>query len=490
MKKVLIIPFIFIFLKLTIASDLVWWFKVKGENKWLGVAIPFLIYDSLSGENFLLGLNYPDSSDEDIKISENVSLGYCIKKGMELKANNVYTGEIVENNGKIQLKIRKFSLKKFKIKSKIIEGTDIKNLLASLSHFLYKDKKKELNKDELLVVVEAIRKYNSERLEIIRKGLKKFPESQFLRELYLKELIDEEDYESIVDFLNDPKTMKEYRIKIFSLIKLSDFESAKKLLDKIQNKRVCDLNNYAVLLILSGGNKGEAREYLMKAENLSSEDWRVYYNYSLFEFKDKNFKKAKEEIVKSVKIAYKNPIQIELFKKIIDRSIEEEIFGIFFKNNPKDLLLELLNDISFFSPDEEPTFLPILYEDIPVKKDTYYFKEGIDALMNKNYFISEKLLKRYLFNDPLNDSVYYALSLVSFYQGEYKKALKSIEKAILLKDKIIYELLRLELFYRTDDQKNFKTLYNHLKSRYPANTDIDKIRNRESFNFPPPSLFE
>ncbi len=486
MKKVLIILFIFILLKLTIASDLVWWFKARRENKWLQVAVPFLLYDSLSGEKFLLGLNYPDSSEKDVKISGEVSFSYILKKGMELKANNVYFGEITEKAGMIQLKIKKFNLKKFVISSKTIKETNIKNLLNSLSHFIYGDKEKELNKDELLVVVEAIKKYNSERLETIRKGLKKFPESQFLRELYLKELIDEEDYESIVDFLNEPKTMKEYRIKIFSLIKLSDFESAKNLLDKIQNKSICDLNNYAVLLILSGGNKGEIREYLMEAESLSPEDWRVYYNYSLFEFKEKNLKKAKEEIEKSVKIAYKNPIQIELFKRIMEKSIKEENSGTFLKNNPKDLLSELLNDISFFPPDEEPTFLPILYEDIPIKKDTYYFKEGIEALKNKNLFISEKLLRRYLFNDPLNDRVYYALSLASFFQGKYDKALKSIEKAIMLKDKIIYELLRLELFYRTGDQGNFDSLYNHLKSRYPANTDIDKIRNRESFNFPPP----
>jgi len=485
MKRILIIFLLLTALISTsFASSLVWWFKTEGNDKWLSSGIPFIIYISLNGENYLLGFNYPSSTDKDIKISEKVSLGYIIKKGMELKVSDVYTGQIYEKEGIIELKLKIFNLKKLKMETKIIKGENIENFLNSLSLFLYGNKNQIIKENEIMIVARAIKKYNSERLRIIKDGLKKFPDSIFLRKIYLKELIEEEDYESVVDFLTDPKTMKEYRTKIFSLIKLSDFEKAKLLLDKIETKKTADFNNFAISLILSNGNTGEAREYFMKAESFSPRDWRIYYNYSLFEYNQKDYKKAKEEIIKSINTSYKTPLQMELFKKIAQAIAREKERTLSLKNNPLNLLSILLSNISYFPPEKELTYLPILNEEIPIKKDTYYYKEGINALKNKNYFIAEKLLKRYLFHDPLNDNVYYALALNFFYKSQFEKSLEKIETALFIKERFIYQLLRLELFSKMNDIKSFDSLYHDLKNKFPANSDIDKVREGKNFYFP------
>ncbi len=483
MKKVLLFILLFICVfSLGFSTNLIWWFKVNGENKWLSIAIPFLLYNFSEGENYLLGLNFPDSSDEDVKISENVSFGYVLKRGMELKVNNVYTGRITESSHGIELKIKEFNLKNLKMNKYIFSQANVGSLLNSFVRFLKKDFSRNLKKDELKVMAEAIRKYNSERMKAIEEGLSKFPSSIFLREIYLKELIEEEDYEKIIDFLDTPKTMGEYRIKIYSLIKVGDFPEAEKLLELIKNKTACDFNNYAILIILSNGNRAAARENFMRAESFSPRDWRIYYNYSLFEFMESNNKKAKEEIVKSVKTSFRLPVQIELFKRIVNMSSEISGFGLTTK---KEVLLKnILDSISFFSPDENPEFMPILNEEIPVKKDVYYFNEGINSLSSGDYYMSKKLLKRYLFQDPLNDKVFYTLALANYYLGDYKSALVNVETALLLKHRLLYELLRLEIFYRLTEISKFNSLYKRLKELYPANSDIDKIYNHEDFRFP------
>ncbi len=481
MKKLFVFLLLVCFFSLGFSANLIWWFKVKGENKWLSTAIPFLIYNFSEGDNYLLGLNFPDSSDEDVKISEKVSFGYILKRGMELKVNNVYTGHITETSDGIELKMKKFNLKNLKLDKYVFLEASVEALLNSFVKFLKKDFSENLKKDELKVVAEAIRKYNSERMKAIEEGLSKFPSSIFLREIYLKELIEEEDYEKIIDFLDTPKTMGEYRIKIYSLIKVGDFPEAEKLLELIKNKTACDYNNYAILLILSNGNKAAARENFMKAESFSPKDWRIYYNYSLFEFKEGNNKKAKEEIIKSVKTSFRMPVQIELFKQIVNEGSEHSGFGLVTKREV--LLRNILDSISFFSPNENPEFMPILNEEIPVKKDVYYFNEGINSLSSGDYYMSKKLLKRYLFQDPLNDKVFYSLALVNYYLGNYKNALLDVETALLLKHRLLYELLRLEIFYRLSDTDRLNSLYKKLKELYPANSDVDKIYNHEDFNF-------
>ncbi len=481
MKKILIF-FVFLFcLNFLFSSSLIWWFKVKGKDSWLGTGIPFLIYNSIKGERFFLGLNYPDSSDEDIKISENVSFGYILKKGMELNVDKVYTGLIIQSDNLINLKIKEFDLKKLKMRVKTFEGESINKLINSVSEYLYPNKSISLKKEELLAVSESIRKYNSERMKAIEDGLKKFPDSTFLREVYLKGLIEEEDYEKIIDFLEMPQTMREYRTKIYALIKTENYSEALNLLKLIKNKKACDYNNYAILLILSNGNKSEAREYFMKAESLSPKDWRVYFNYALFEYTQENFKKAKEEIVKSVKIKFKIPMQIELFKRVIEK---ENTLDNKFKNSKKKIMNNILSSISFFPVEEEPSYFPILKEEQFQEKDKYYYVEGVNSFSSKDYYMSEKLLKRYLFHDPLNESVYYAIALDYLYENKYEKALLYTETALLLKHKLLYELLRLELFYRLSLQDEFNSLYAKLKELYPANTDIDRIYKHDKFSFP------
>jgi hypothetical protein len=483
-KSIITVILLFFILSPLYSQNLIWWFKVQGKNQWLKIGVPYTIYESLGKDNnYLLGDNYPQRDDMEIKFSENVSVSYILKKGMELKVDKIYTGKLIESaDNRFKIKIKIYNVSNWTYRVISIESNSISELISKIEFELTNDQvftSSLMDLRELKYISLSISKFNSERVKILEEGLKQFGKSKTLREMYIKSLLEEEEYDKLVEFLNHPADMSEYRTRIYALMKADDFESAKSMLDKIEHKNYSDYNNLSICYIKTGTLFSIPKELFLKSLEANDKDWRVFYNYSLLEYKNGEFKLSKKNIIKSLSIIFKDFKQLDLLKLIV-KKLKPAQFGDF---SNIDIFNKLIKPTSYYDTKNKIDYIPILSSQVEINFDRYFLKEGLSFLKKGEYKMAEKLLKRQLYITPFNDELYFYLSYIHQKLGNTNLSLLSIDTAYFIKNRFKYLLYKLFIYTDTNQTDKAMKLYLYLRENFPANTDIEKVYSKEEINW-------
>jgi len=489
-KTFIILFFLFILFSNLNSKNLVWLFKVKGKSEWLKIGIPYIIYKNLDGQNYLAGYNYPQEGKEIVNLSEEVSYPYIINNARGLNMENLYTGKIEENDGFIKLELDILNIKKYTHEKIKLTADSIEKLINKIERDIFsKDSTDNSFQDinELKYLTLSYLHKNTKKINILKNGLIHYPNSKILREFYLKSLLEEEEHDTIIAFLENPKTIYEIRIKAYTLMKTDNYKNAEFLLEKIENKNSFDYMNLAICSDKNGALISKTEEYILKIVQTgnSSINWVFFYNFSLFNYKNKNYNKAKKHIIDSLKASFESPTQLTLLYKTM-RNDPNSLSSFFNCFSPKNIFNNIVSYVSYYEYNNNLDYIslnPFFKKPVKNVSDRYYFNQAISSLKAKQLNMAKTLFRTELYSSPFNDKNYFFLAYSYLKTKNLNNALLNIETAILINEKIKYNLLKLYILKQMNKKNSEKKLYSLLKKSYPQSKDLDKIYNKKNVSW-------